>query len=587
MSYFDDASLVMIPSGYKDQKVYSVKPLDGSGDLTFSRASSATRVASNGLIEKVRTNQVLQSNTFNAASWVSAGPGATVTSGQTDPDGGTSAWLISKSGITGRIEQNITTAANEQTFSIVAKKGTANFIAINVYDGTTSHVVYFNINSGVVGSQSNAVGSIVSLGSGWYRCSLTSTNVSGSGIIELYISDTDVSVTGATGNIFIYESQFENGVATDYIATTSAAVSVGPVSGLPRLDYLNSTCPRLILEPQRSNVQTHSEDLTQTSSYGTGDTSITANATTSPDGYTNADKLVESATTARHELYGKSLTYSGTSSVSFFAKAAERRYLSAFVAGNPALGGATFDLQTGTITAISGGTNAKIENYGSGWYRCSFTTTAAATTTLYLCLRTTGGAPNIETYAGNGTSGLYLWGFQTEIAGAYATSYIPTLGTSVTRVAETVSKTGISSLIGQTEGAVFFEIDQLADVSKLEGILYLSDGTSTTDYINFYFAFSNILYCDVAVGGVTQASFNLGTITTLTKIALAYKANDFAVYKNGVQIGTDNSGSVPTTNKLTLGATQVGSAVMKGVFAQALLFKTRLTNAQLAELTTL
>jgi hypothetical protein len=38
MSYFDDASLVMIPSGYKDQKVYSVKPIDGSGDLTFTRS---------------------------------------------------------------------------------------------------------------------------------------------------------------------------------------------------------------------------------------------------------------------------------------------------------------------------------------------------------------------------------------------------------------------------------------------------------------------------------------------------------------------------------------------------------------------
>ena len=64
MSFFDDASLVMIPSGYKDQKVYSVKPIDGSGDLTFSRSNdTATRVDSNGLIEKVHTNELLQSNT--------------------------------------------------------------------------------------------------------------------------------------------------------------------------------------------------------------------------------------------------------------------------------------------------------------------------------------------------------------------------------------------------------------------------------------------------------------------------------------------------------------------------------------------
>jgi hypothetical protein len=57
MSYFDDASLVMIPSGYKTSKVYSVKPTDGTGDLAFTRSNdTATRVGPDGLIEKVRTN---------------------------------------------------------------------------------------------------------------------------------------------------------------------------------------------------------------------------------------------------------------------------------------------------------------------------------------------------------------------------------------------------------------------------------------------------------------------------------------------------------------------------------------------------
>jgi hypothetical protein len=51
--------LVMIPSGYKTDKVYSVKPTDGTGDLTFTRSNdTATRVGPDGLIEKVRTNLV-------------------------------------------------------------------------------------------------------------------------------------------------------------------------------------------------------------------------------------------------------------------------------------------------------------------------------------------------------------------------------------------------------------------------------------------------------------------------------------------------------------------------------------------------
>jgi len=68
-SFYEDASLVVIPSGYKTSKIYAEKPTDGSGDLTFTRASGATRVASNGLIEKVRTNLVLQSQAMENASW--------------------------------------------------------------------------------------------------------------------------------------------------------------------------------------------------------------------------------------------------------------------------------------------------------------------------------------------------------------------------------------------------------------------------------------------------------------------------------------------------------------------------------------
>ena len=68
-SFYTDASLVMIPSGYKDQKVYCAKPVDGSADLTFSRASNATRVNSSGLVEKVRTNLALYSEDLTNAAW--------------------------------------------------------------------------------------------------------------------------------------------------------------------------------------------------------------------------------------------------------------------------------------------------------------------------------------------------------------------------------------------------------------------------------------------------------------------------------------------------------------------------------------
>ena len=62
MSFYDDASLIMFPSGYKEDKIYSLKPTDGSGDLTFTRASTATRVNADGLIETSPVNLMLYSD---------------------------------------------------------------------------------------------------------------------------------------------------------------------------------------------------------------------------------------------------------------------------------------------------------------------------------------------------------------------------------------------------------------------------------------------------------------------------------------------------------------------------------------------
>jgi hypothetical protein len=112
--FYDLASLVIQPSGVKAQKVYAQKPMTTDGQLTFSRASTATRVNASGLIETVasnvprldytnstcpklllepsRTNLALQSSAFNDAAWTKAG--VTLTSGQADPFGGTSAWKL-------------------------------------------------------------------------------------------------------------------------------------------------------------------------------------------------------------------------------------------------------------------------------------------------------------------------------------------------------------------------------------------------------------------------------------------------------------------------------------------------------------
>jgi hypothetical protein len=188
-------------------------------------------------------------------------------------------------------------------------------------------------------------------------------------------------------------------------------------------------------------------------------------------------------------------------------------------------------------------------------------------------------------YVGTG-SYAYIWGAQIE-AGAYATSYIPTLGATVTRGADSCSKTGISSLIGQTEGTLFGEFNVLANQeSQSIWIRQASGGL----YNEFLFMLTNNAQqprVQVVTGGVTQFDHTASSISVgYHKFAFAYKQNDFAFYIDGVQIATSSSGLVPTCNEMYLGTYPDGGTRQTSQ-KQALLFKTRLSNQELQDLTTL
>jgi hypothetical protein len=394
--------------------------------------------------------------------------------------------------------------------------------------------------------------------------------------------------SNATANYVISRPQLEvsDFGATEYIATTTAAVSVGPVSGLPRLDYLNSSCPRLLLEPQRTNLALFSEQMDNAYWTKTRAT-ITANNATSPDGYTNADKLVEDAILGSHfvDRTITGLTASAVHSFSIFAKKAEREFVSLQCVTN---GNSVFvNLNNGAISIGGGYTSStvKVESYSNSWYRITVNDTPPSTSLRYIAVT----AINSSTisYTGDGTSGIYLWGAQLE-AGAYPTSYIPTLGASVTRVADAASKTGISSLIGQTEGTLFVDFVFQDNDTSVAGIFSLSDGT-TSNRIYIGRLTNRLLRSVVSNSGVTVAEIATATdmvVGQRYKAAIAYKANDFVFYVNGVQIGTDSSGAVPATSQIQNNS-GAGASSMFNPINQALLFKTRLSNSDLAALTTL
>jgi len=583
-SFYDDASLVVIPSGYKTSKVYAEKPTDGSGDLAFTRTGdTATRVNSAGLIEKVRTNLALYSEDFTWGGWNKYQ--ATITANSVlAPNGTTTADTITDSAVNDVhiAYQSISFPAGEFSVSCYAKANTLSHAFLQIYNGTNFYASgIFNLTNGTV----SGAGSITSVGNGWYRLSFTAQITAGVGFAYVGTSNgSSVSYSGTGQSLYIWGYQAETGVATAYIPTTTAAVSVGPVANVPRLDYLGSTCPRLLLEPQRTNLALYSEQM-DNASWIKLNGSVTANAAVSPDGYTNADSFVPNTTSGVHALRSNLFNQSATAAHSWFVKA--DGYSKIAVRESELVGNyASFNLATGTL--ISTNQTGSIVNYGNGWYRCTLvdTTTGANAQTSIVVLPDsyTTGDPLIN-WSGDGTKGVLAYGAQVEL-GAYSTSLIPTLAASATRGADAASKTGISSLIGQTEGTLFVEMS--AQASPANNWFQITDGTANNWVfigldVNKYRGF-------IRLGSSTVFSDTSFTLTNgvPAKIALAYKSGDIAFYINGTQIAVSSATFTPSASITQVVFGDLLNAPNDAArYSQALLFKTRLTNAALAELTSL
>jgi len=362
--------------------------------------------------------------------------------------------------------------------------------------------------------------------------------------------------------------------ATTATRVNSAGLIESVAVNVPRLDYTNSTCPSILVEPQRTNVIKYSEDFSNVN-WLTINFNVSANTTTAPDGTSTADKLIATTTNSAHAFYQAVPT--GTYTFSIYAKAAEETLFSMWL--NDFSKRAIFDLSTGTITS-SNVTNSTITNVGNGWYRCTiYDTTLTSFAAIY------GRSGN--GYAGNGTDGMFFWGAQSEAA-SYATSYIPTVASAVTRNADVISKTGISSLIG-TEFTLFLDAYETTGGNSTRYLILKGAGGT---YANALFLEANASN-QIAVTILNSSSSTVfGSITTgLTngqrfKLAIRCKNNDFAFYVNGVQIATQTSVTVPTTSDLYLGYyTDYDDNYNK--INSSVIWKTALTNAELAELTTL
>jgi hypothetical protein len=278
--------------------------------------------------------------------------------------------------------------------------------------------------------------------------------------------------------------------------------------------------------------------------------------------------------------------FSATSGASYtfsvFAKKGDHNFiqLQNGGVGSGANSYANFDLENGTKSDGATITDAFIDDFGNGWYRCgiTFSVSSTATSNCSIDIIDSLSAGRNSTFTGSVGDYFYLWGMQVE-QGSYATSYIPTNGTSVTRVADASFKTGISDLIGQTEGTLFFEIQDTEHFVSYFGV----DNVSTGTRILVYGIDDQKVYAQVRNGGTIVFSASSAVISGRAKAAVSFNASGSVFYVNGTQVGSGSGTTYTNLSKFTLNhSSQVGSSLNK-----ALLFTTRLDNATLATLTSL
>ena len=580
----DLASLIMIPSLVKDGRLDTVKPLgnsiihpdatgnndgtDGStpaeGNFTFSRGSNlaATRVDVNGLIEKGRENLALSSNDISTQStfWGSNQGGVTTQNSAVAPDGTTTASTITSPGTQyGGVNQVIPISASRYTYSVYLKS----------VSGTPLVSLIYTDPNGLLKADFN-------LSTSWQRYDFTFTATTGNN--SIYITSAQAVSWNAWG------AQFELGlVSTSLIETGASTAQAGILEDLPRLDYSGgASCPSLLLEPQRTNVIPHSEYF-GASSWLKLNASVVDNATTSPEGVQNAAKLVEDTSNGLHYIRSPFMTSTdgSTLTTSLFVKAAGRTQIRLQEdAYNAHL--VTADLVAQSVT--TSGIDAGIEPLENGWFRIYIIDAARPATRWQIRLV----KDDTASYQGDGTSGMYIYGFQFENNASYPTSYIPTYGSAVTRLDDDCRASGIEDYIGKNEGTIFVDVDIKEEVNT-ESYFMRVDASSFSDTIYI------VRNTDKSVSGVLRSNnstiFNqwLPSQSGRIKAALAYKSGDFAFYINGTEVATSSATYSHSFvyNDITLGEYKGSTAQMSGLMKQALVFKTRLTNAELAALTTI
>jgi hypothetical protein len=414
-----------------------------------------------------------------------------------------------------------------------------------------------------------------------------------------HISRWSASTTGVPALVldFLTTTSLDSRITFTRASTATFVGSNGLIQSAainaPRFDYdpVTLAAKGLLIEEQRTNLVTYSEQFNDASWTKTNAT-ITANATTSPDGTTNADTLVENTALGTHD-FRRNISASASTAYtqSIFLKAAGRTRGQMQMFGNGGGTTVTFNLTTVTATAAGSyggwtGASATITNYGNGWYRITSTATTNVGLTVLTYATFLENAAGSASYTGDGVSGMHLYGAQFE-AGAFATSYIPTVAATVIRSADVAAMTGtnFSDWYNQNAGTFVASFQNVVDtVGGGKSVFSVNDGTNNNRIAMI--TTSALVEGRIVVGGVaTNPAQRAITANAVAKSAIGAEAGSAAQFTNGVLNSVVAPSTLPTVNRLEIGA-NLTSTFLNGHIRAISYYNTRLLNSQLQTLAT-
>ena len=509
--------------------------------ITMTRESAGTRVNSAGLVETVELlgSELVTNGDFATDSDWTLGGGWSISNGKLIGNNATGYALqggVFESGVSKIYKITLTVSDYVSGyFTILTSGGTSQSQQFNA---NGDYTIYFNTNS-----------------------------PSGTTLHFTYFG----SFTGSIDNVSVKEVTRNN---------------------LARVDYTDGTSS-LLAEPERTNLLTYSEDFSQ--SYWILTTaSVSLSTTTSPDGLATSYKLIPDNGTGGNRSISKQFNgLSNNHTHTCFAKKGEYNYLMLRMRNSPNVG-VMFDLENGTFNLNSPGASyvdSEIESIGNGWYKCSITLDPSQSVSvgqMYISMSVGITGSETHSFNGDGTSGIYIWGCGFE-EGSYPTSYIPTDGTTVTRIQDQYEKTGISDLINSEEGVLFLEVAALSDDGTNR---YLSINYDIDNYIYFRFmSTSNRVLCRTRVGGVTINTIEktISDTTDFNKFAIKWKSGDYSFWINGVEEGVDTSATIFSAgvlNQLEFSFPTLNGGGFPSKVKQLQVYKEALSDSELATLTT-